>query len=691
MKAAAVEEKVRGSAFSQDEPVLQSHVIRDPGIPVPLFGDDNVTHWDLNSIGRPANASADWGRINFAPLQGSWLHYAKELTMLLLNPQHPELAKRRIYLENNPLSPRTVKRYVSAIKILHELAHTHGYPANLSWWMSDDFEEAIAVLNGRGKGRDNVRYIVKLATYLHSFRSAFSEDGLAEKPWRQKSRKQSSDAKTLRTDPVSPEIYFPLLQAAWAYVSLFSVDILAAVAEARQPKPTPALRGASKSLRNQVVAQFIDDPTNLVPLKRFPTEGESWEQVINWSVLSDRLTGNSRSQPFLLREPGLSRRKRIIDVAQGGRVEIGGVFTPTVSLPQSNSVWSEGLDKRSFGNEKRMLREACYIIITALTMMRDSEVQEIRRGSITTYFGVSAIKSPILKNEPDRPLVYWWITDPVKRAIEVLEELSDHTDLLFSSSRRSASVSKGMIDAGGFDAGQAIGRFRERVNANAFRTGLSEIPSGAVTPHMLRRTIAMLTEQEHGGQIAAGFQLHHSQRTAISNSLTGQYTAGSEKWARELGVKQAQVDARRAIDDLATRSANANLRGPGAKRLGRSLNLESTTVSDQTKARMLAAEFPNMKYGTTNLCLGDRSVAACLTDEERDNEVPVQPSVCDPTRCGNSVLMPMHVVLWELEGNTLRALRRTRRLSPMNRAVLDARIASVQRALGKRPGGPNVG
>ena len=51
-----------------------------------------------------------------------------------------------------------------------------------------------------------------------------------------------------------------------------------------------------------------------------------------------------------------------------------------------------------------------------------------------------------------------------------------------------------------------IDAFIAHVNATRAVTGLDEIPSGRVRPHMFRRTMAMLTDQFAGSEIALGIQ-----------------------------------------------------------------------------------------------------------------------------------------------------------------------------------------
>ena len=49
-----------------------------------------------------------------------------------------------------------------------------------------------------------------------------------------------------------------------------------------------------------------------------------------------------------------------------------------------------------------MIRAACYIFVAALSMMRDSEIQEIGRDAIVSHYGSPAIRSRRIKHDRGR-------------------------------------------------------------------------------------------------------------------------------------------------------------------------------------------------------------------------------------------------------------------------------------------------
>lgn len=54
-------------------------------------------------------------------------------------------------------------------------------------------------------------------------------------------------------------------------------------------------------------------------------------------------------------------------------------------------------------------------------------------------------------------------------------------------------------------------------------TGLAEIPPGKVSPHMFRRTMATLTRDCPGSEIAVGMQLKHAAARALASRWTQDY------------------------------------------------------------------------------------------------------------------------------------------------------------------------
>src|SRR5699024_3396180 len=101
--------------------------------------------------------------------------------------------------------------------------------------------------------------------------------------------------------------------------------------------------------------------------------------------------------------------------------------------------------------EETRLRTAGYILISSLTLMRNSEIQGIRRNSIVTHHGSPAIKSKVVKHNWTQEERYWWAADAVLKAVGVLEAQDTGPGLFrvfraFSSDRHTQPPRLWMMD-----------------------------------------------------------------------------------------------------------------------------------------------------------------------------------------------------------------------------------------------------
>ena len=332
-----------------------------------------------------------------------------------------------------------------------------------------------------------------------------------------------------------------------------------------------------------------------------------------------------------------------------------------------------------------MLRNACYLVVIGLSLMRDSEVHEITRGSIVEHYGTPAIKSTKGKHDPNLPTKHWWITTPVAEAIAVAEQLSENHERLFPPLlRKTADIARShqMLDA-----------FIDHVNTTRDRTGLQPIPAGKTRPHMFRRTMAMLTDQFPGSEIALGIQLKHIASRALANRSTQGYANTDDSWAAHL---ESAIDAARfrRIEDLyhAHKTGAPIGYGPGADRITQTFNSIQHTVQarggDTTVERaMLRNARLSIRFGVLNHCAMDENNpagAACLENAviPQGHKGPLQDR-CRPDRCANSIIAAEHIPIWTTERHTLLTLIATPGLSTCRKAVLERELADVDTVLNR--------
>jgi hypothetical protein len=332
-----------------------------------------------------------------------------------------------------------------------------------------------------------------------------------------------------------------------------------------------------------------------------------------------------------------------------------------------------------------MLRNACYTLVVGLSMMRDSEVHEITPGSVVEYYGTPAIKSAKGEHDPNLPIKHWWITAPVAEAIVVAEQLAQQHDQLFPPLlRQSANVSRShqMLDA-----------FIGHVNTTSAQTGLQPIPPGKTRPHMFRRTMAMLTDQFPGSEIALGIQLKHIASRALANQSTQGYANADSSWAEHL-ESAIQAARFRRIEDLyhAHKNGEPIGYGSGADQIAHTFTAIEQTVQaragDATVERaMLRSTRLSIRFGALNHCVMDENNpagAACLENATipEGHKGPLQDR-CRPDRCANSVIGPEHLPIWNTERRTLLSLIDTPGLSTCRKAVLRRELADTEAVLGK--------
>ncbi|WP_051711916.1 hypothetical protein [Streptomyces sp. NRRL S-350] len=407
---------------------------------------------------------------------------------------------------------------------------------------------------------------------------------------------------------------------------------------------------------------------NLIPVHTRPFRGRPTGEPV-WAVLETLVYGGYSERAFRTDGPAaLQRVDKVRTVAQD----------PARRTPHHHRQL----------HELRTIRAACYIFITALSAMRDSEVQEIQRGALIQHYGAPAIASTQIKDQRGRPRRHWWIIEPVARAVALAERLSWHETHIF------AALHPGFVrhdDGQGFHAGQDIDHFIAAVNRDARALGLDPIPDALVRPHMFRRTMAVITRLEPDGEIANGLQLKHASRRALANAVTAAYGQTDKQWAKEFNTELATAAAERLVAMLRARRDGQQVAiGPGAHRLHTGLDkvnnqleaagtvLRATAADQRLEVSLLREEFADLHLGTINHCLWNQATAECqnaLPADRRGNQPLI--GACQPARCRNSVLTIKHAPIWRLEEQDL-TQRLAGKLPAPRRRLIEDRLADVR-------------
>ncbi|MFJ1957708.1 hypothetical protein ACIOGT_31075 [Streptomyces microflavus] len=476
-------------------------------------------------------------------------------------------------------------------------------------------------------------------------------------------------------------------------------------------RPTP---GAEL---DEDVKSWLADPDNRIPVRAVDDlHGKAGTPI--WATLARQIWGPrdaARSYPCL--KVNRARSAMIRRAMEAGQIVLvhstersrAGWRSLPMSCSQATVItrtdgisvpWRTEITQGELDDELRMLRAACYIFIVALSMMRDSEVQEIERNPLVTYFGSPAITSRKTKLDPARPELFWWISEPVAEAVAVAEALSWHPTHLFATlepprqgtrPRRSEGRPRN-VGRNGITPSDEIDFFIERINATRDRLGVDEIPAAHVRPHMFRKTMSAIAAREPDSEIAVGLQLKHVARRAMANRTSHAYGKMDPEWAKEFDQELEHAAALKLVGLLsARRGGEAVAVGPGAARLHAGLDMVIETMNndpllraqiadERVEAALLASEFPQLHLGTINHCMFDAPQAECQDQlpEDQRGQAPLL-GACEPARCRNSLVTRSHAPIWISEEEDLMEMAKDRRIAPPKRESVLIRLSDVRR------------
>lgn len=679
------EERLPQSIFAPDEPAIQSHPLLADAVS-PRFGQTDV--WDFNGVVR-RNANlpeCQWrARFNKALGDPRWNLTARELVMIMANPRHEAVIDARVHLPPTPFDLGTIIGSLSHLRRLARWAQDNGLPAQLRGWTATDLRRFITSRHRSGLTAGTVKNDIMLLKRLHEIGPALSLGGPPTDPWRDRSARKAADMPPpgdLATPAIPPEIWFPLTKAAWRYVHTFAPDVLRAsrrLAELREALTRPSRTGGNM---NHLLEDYLADPANPVPLhaKRYTVPPEQADEaMVNWEVLRLFLGNQATTQVFARTNLGTQRRTRVLDAVRAGHRTTTSVIDDlahTTRPDGTSGPWHPGLDPFEIYRLLPKLRDAAFCLVAALSMMRDSEIHEICRGAVVEHFGAPAIASPLDKGHPGRPGKHWWITAPVAEAISVAEAVSTHRDRVFAPMKRSTDTA--------VHGDRMIDTFIDTVNTDRCWTGLEEIPAGRVRPHMFRRTMAMLTDQFPGSEVALGLQLKHFAARALANRTTQSYAASDTGWAALLDTALDATRFRRFTDLYSMHKAGQHIGyGPGADRITEAFNEISATVQARggdarVERDMLRKSRITIRFGTLNNCLFDPANPAgalCLenTIVPNGHSGPLHER-CRPDRCRNSVIGVEHLAIHDSHRRIHLKLLNTPGLPPARKALVQREI-----------------
>lgn len=663
--------------FPDSQPVVPIEARIADG-PAPLFGD--VDRWDLAALGLSPSEKENLAVFHFTDFSGDWNYLARSFLMLLINPMDEKLQASGLYRPERVPKIKSLKHYFYALRKVKDWATTHGRTADLTTWTRSDLDDYY--------DWTRQHYAKHLLYSSEQLFSLIDQMG-PSLPWyftfalpTTTVRFSSGD---IKTRPVEPQDFWSLIHACWTYIDVFAPDILQARKKITEQNERfdnlPHVSNLTELRR--LLYEHFQHPDAYFPL-HCSNRGPGTQGDINWEGIS-RLVGFRKKSGTTIINPHLKTRHQIAQDAlkRGVPTRYGTIdHEPASVLRQDGTIgpWCPGFDSTYVNFEVTKLRAACFIFISAMSMMRLSEVSGLQAGSLTTYYGAPALKGAVHKHQAatGKPS-YWWVSEPVAKAIEIAEAICDGDGLIFRSPKYPDRK---------MDHRDEIHRFIDWVNQVGPGRGLRKISDPNISAHRLRRTMAIITASQPDGEIALGITLKHNATRALANSVTSGYGAPSIEWERELGLERDSAAAAELISDWSKhRNGHLDVRGPGAHRYHELLDtVETTTTSkalmgdDRMLRGLLRDEASGITLGTLNHCLGDPAKAECLAgvNDEAKKAGPIM-AACSPTRCRNSVITDKHLPVWLAEEDELKKLLSDRRLAKIHRHQLEHQLKDIQR------------
>jgi len=619
-----------GGLFTTDEPVVAG---RDNG---PKFGDEV---WDFSAL--VVRQSQGTKRLYLDNIPEPYQRMTREMLMVLAQPTHPAVIAAGIVQPRKPAATSNLISIGTLMGAIAQWATERGLDAPSTWTPGD----AQALLRDLGEGRGptgvalqpgTLRHYVTALKRMREFGPVYSTGGLSFMPWGATPAQVVVGGAAVMENETSPmpwEMWSPLISAAWKIVSEFSDDIISAN-EADKAVSRNAL-GPVGDVGVQKLRDWLD-AGNKIPLSTgVGLNAGQPRGNINITLLC-RLVGINT---VLLRPAHRSHREeatRILETAASDpqRCLYGGVYEPTATVTQldgSQTTWVSEIGMTEARYFRTVLRGACWIIIASLTGMRDSEIQELRRGAITEQDGLPAISSTQFKGQAseigqDRD---WWAPEPVLRAIRVLERLITHDGYLFA---------RGESESGVYAHEPDVARLVEFVNADPAERrgrghglGLRDIDVSSRVPinqQTLRRSFSVLAAQHPGAEIGLGIQLGHA-----ALRMTTNYARDSQQQVAQLFNDERRVIARNQAATIITGAAPVS-----GKRDIEITEFRAQIVADDTRADAITDALADRYHvGTFNDCMFAAERAACGPEGPH-----LASQHCATSDCANALFLTRH-------------------------------------------------
>lgn len=687
--------------WADDDPVILRPRLRD--VPVPRFGNDA---WNLSCTKESCNQSPV--TLHFSNLPPDRKLTAKEMMARRLNEPSASSRRNRVVKGYAALTCEAMLNFLRAVFAFMD-ANGIGTIQGL---VQDDLDAFHAQLAERLTHEMSRASALQVFVWLWELRDDLTHGGLTFDPWN--GRSTIAIAGYVRPDvnatrPVPPKVMSGLLRMAMAYVDDFAGDVIAAERDYSDGTPAPSGGGAPARF-----AAYVRERRKAglgLPATVHIGEVKSCQALIAKRAAIPRA--------WLHTPPGRVALRR----AWGDLGPDLACLAPPRHVPAGRSrPWRDAMTIEDMKLECRNLTAAAYLVTAYLSGMRDSEVQDLRRGCIEAERDERGlvvryrIRGRTFKHRKRPEPRTWVVIEPVARAIGVLERMTegyhartgdDHLFVRLHYETKSSALFKEKMNP----ALRALAAHWNEVlvprqdgaapSGGARPTAqpaMEAVPNGPEGPwHLkasqLRRTLAWHIANQPFGEIACMIQFGHAYV-----QITEGYCGSLEDGFRD-EVAKARFLARIGdlTDMMEESSSGVQPAGPMAAELKAVFQEVAAVIGpfpgkradDKRVRELLRNKAGQMRVGLLAHCFFVPGRARCLRHLEVGERVEPVNGLCDPN-CQNACWTKDHVGPWqELEAEAGR-LSRLNRISEPQRTVLEsqrAQAAAIVRAIREARGG----
>lgn len=594
--------------------------------------------WDYQSI-RPSGHPSRWAR--FTRIPAGYRYDAKLHTLLQGRPHHPVAVHAGVAVRRTVATMEAILGTIDRFAVLTAWGESRGLRTFSDWTqdLADDFLSDLRKGEhrelGKAHGPTSVRNFVSLLKRM-AVLAPLAQYPLTFQPWPTQTAAQVAKESTERgnkTPPLPWEIWQPLMVAADTIITKLAPLIISMQKEFRAARPNEDLsRGATRQTAVDLLQQHIADGY-LIPLHtgigraKFRARG-----LVNQAQICRSIGVSANIFKRTSHHYTPEAIQLIDDAVAVGRAEYGGLMS-------AQGTWAGEIGLGEAEHLPGVLRAACYVMISSLSGMRDSELQALRRDAFDVSTVIPSVKSMTYKaQDVGGKARSWWVPSVVELAVDALEQLS-FTDRLFSRSGKTGEGGEQGVYPFARDLKSLIAFVNavpeERVG-RGIDLGFKPIvlrPRDTINSTSLRRTLAVYAATYPGAEIGVGIQLGKASLRATSGYVRDQSHAATRAITDERS-NAVRHDLQRLL------FSGTPIAGPSGNHLE---NIRVQVIADPKRAdQIIARVAENYTLGVVNDCAYREKTAACGPGGPK-----LADHVCFTTDCPNAVLHEGHRPIWE--------------------------------------------